>query len=110
MSDEIMIPIFRVKSAEKAGQWYARMGFEVTDTHQFEPHLPVYAFLKRGDVELHLSEHKGDAKKGALVYFWVSDVDTIAAEYGVPVETAPWAREATLTDPDGNRIRVATRS
>jgi hypothetical protein len=35
-------------------------------------------------------------------------VDSIAAEFGVPIDHQPWAREVSLTDPDGNRIRVGT--
>ena len=67
--------------------------------------LPLYLFVKRGEVQLHLSEHKGDAPKRSLAYFWVNDVQTIAAEFGTPVETQEWGDETTLTDPDGNRIR-----
>jgi len=44
------------------------------------------------------------------VYFWVDDVDAVAAEFETPVDTRPWARETSLTDPDGNRLRVATAS
>ncbi len=57
---------------------------------------------------LHLSEHEGDARPETLVYFYVDDVDAIAAEFGAPVEIQPWAREIELTDPDGNRLRIGT--
>ncbi len=103
---EVMIPILRVAHAANTAQWYARMGFEVTGVHRFEPHMPAYMFLKRGDVQLHLSEHTGDATPNTLMYFWVEDIDAIAAEFGVKVTRAPWAREAELTDPDGNRLRL----
>ncbi len=33
---------------------------------------------------------------------------TIAAEFGAKIHDQPWARETKLTDPDGNRLRVAT--
>lgn len=65
-------------------------------------------FLKRGDTHLHLSEHKGDATPDTLVYFYVNDVDAIASEFGVVVEEQPWAREISLTDQDGNRLRIGT--
>lgn len=100
-----MVPIFRVKDAGKAAAFYERIGFTLEGTHQFEPHLPVYAFLRRGDVQLHLSEHKGDAPKKSLAYFWVQDIDTMAAALGIAVEQAPWARELEIVDPDGNTIR-----
>ena len=106
---ELMVPIFRVANARDTAKWYARLGFELVGEHRFAPHLPVYAFLRRGDVHLHLSEHKGDARPGTLVYFYVDDVDSIAKEFGVTVADQPWAREVSLTDPDGNRLRIGTR-
>ncbi len=58
---------------------------------------------------LHLSEHKGDARPGTLVYFYVDDIDAIAREFALPVDEQPWAREVHLTDADGNRWRVGQR-
>jgi hypothetical protein len=85
------------------------LGFEVTGEHRFGPELPLYLFLERDGVLLHLSEHTGDAKGPGLVYLFVDDMDTIAAEFGVDVEEQPWAREIKLTDPDGNRLRIGQR-
>jgi hypothetical protein len=42
------------------------------------------------------------------VYLYVDDVDSVAAEFGVEIIEQPWAREISLTDPDGNRLRVGT--
>ncbi|HTG73267.1 MAG TPA: glyoxalase superfamily protein, partial [Terriglobia bacterium] len=78
--------------------------------HRFASSLPLYLFLRRGDVRLHLSEHRGDARPGTLVYFWVTDVDQVAAEFGAKVVDQPWARQVDLTDPDGNRLRIGQRS
>lgn len=108
MSEEL-VPIFYVKDGYTTAQWYARLGFTVEGEHRFAPTLPLYLFLRRGNVRLHLSEHKGDARPNTLVYFYVHDVDTIAAEFGVQVEQQPWAREIRLTDPDGNRLRIGER-
>ena len=55
--------------------FYERLGFEVVREHRFEPHLPLYVILRRGDVHLHLSEHTGDAPPGCVAYFYVDDVD-----------------------------------
>jgi len=106
---EALVPIFRVADASATAGWYERWGFTVTGEHRFAPDLPVYMFLERNGVELHLSEHTGDARPGTLVYFWVDDVEAVAAEFSEKVEIQPWAREITLMDPDGNRIRVATK-
>ena len=104
MSDQ-MVPIFRVKDANEAAKFYEQIGFTLEGTHQFEPSFPVYAFLRRGQVQLHLSELKGDAPKKSLAYFWVDDIDAIAEALVLPVEQAPWARELQIIDPDGNTIR-----
>lgn len=103
---EELVPILRVKDAEKARGWYERLGFVATGVHRFEPSLPAYMFLERGDVHLHLSEHKGDAPKKGLAYFYVHDVEAVGREFAVSVRQQPWGPEVGLVDPDGNRIRV----
>lgn len=108
MPEEI-VPIFRVSDGYKTAEWYVRLGFTVTGEHRFAPQMPVYLFLQRGNIHLHLSEHKGDAPLGTVVYFYVHDVDSIAAEFGVQVHQQPWAREVILTDPDGNTLRIGER-
>ena len=107
---EQLVPIFRATDALSAAEWYGRLGFELDGVHQFEPGFPRYAFLRRGAVWIHLSEHTGDAEPGGLAYFWVDDVDSIAAEFGVTPEDQPWGREIELRDPDGNRLRIAERN
>ena len=106
---EEMVPIFYVKDGMETAKWYARLGFEIEGEHRFAPTLPLYLFLRRGDVRLHLSEHKGDARPGTLVYFYVLEVDSIAREFSAEIIDQPWAREVKLTDPDGNRLRIGER-
>ena len=103
---EQIIPIFRVADAAAALAWYERLGFEREFEHRFGPGLPLYLGIRRGEARIHLSEHAGDARPETLVYFWVDDVDSIAAEFGTTVETETWGRELGLTDPDGNRLRI----
>ena len=105
---EELVPIFRVGDGQAAARWYERLGFSVVGEHRFAEGLPLYLFLRRGDIHLHLSEHLGDARPGTLVYFYVDDVDSIANEFGVEVVDQPWAREIQLHDPDGNRLRIGT--
>jgi len=102
-----VVPILRVSDAAVAVEWYRRLGFEQVFEHRFEPHFPAYVGIRRDGAQIHLSEHVGDANPHGLVYVWVVDVDAVAAEFGVSVEEQPWAREVELTDPDGNRLRVA---
>lgn len=104
-----LVPNLRVADGYETAKWYARLGFEVEWDHRFALSLPMYLFLKRGGIHLHLSEHKGDARPNTLVYLYVHDVDSIADEFNVKVTDQPWAREVQLTDPDGNRWRIGER-
>jgi hypothetical protein len=106
---EELVPILHVRDAYASAQWYARLGFVVEGEHRFAADLPLYLFLRRGANALHLSEHKGDARPGALVYLYVDDVDVIAREFDAAVERHPWAREVQLVDLDGNRWRIGQR-
>ena len=104
---EQLVPIFRVNDAESVLGWYRRLGFEVIGKHQFAAGFPLYVFLQRAGVRLHLSEHTGDAPVGSVAYFYVdNNIDDLAAEFDALIEIQPWGREIELTDPDGNRIRV----
>lgn len=106
---EELVPIFRVADGLQSAKWYARLGFVIEGEHRFAPSFPLYLFLRRGQIALHLSEHKGDARPNTLVYLYVHDVDRIAAEFNVAVKVQPWAREVSLSDPDGNRLRIGER-
>ena len=106
--DEEAIPILRVADAAAAAGWYGRLGFTKEWEHRFEPGMPAFVSVARGRARLFLSEHRGDARPDTLVYLRVGDVDAIAAEFGVAVEQAPWAREVELRDLDGHRLRVGT--
>ncbi len=71
--------------------------------------MPLYLFLKRDNARLHLSEHKGDARPGTLVYLYVNDLDAVAMEFGSEILQQPWGREIKINDPDGNRLRIGER-
>ena len=103
---EELVPIFRVDDAAVAVAWYRRLGFDPIGEHRFAPGLPLYVYLRRGAVHLHLSEHDGDAPPRSVAYFYVDEIASIADEFDVMVETKPWALEVELTDPFGNRLRI----
>src|SRR3954463_3621606 len=108
--DEEVVPVLRVEDAAQAVAWYGRLGFVKEWEHQFEPGLPWFVSIARGNVRLYLSEHTGDARPDTLIHLYIRDVDALPEEFGVPVDEDGLAgRECHLTDPDGNRLRVATR-
>jgi hypothetical protein len=45
-----------------------------------------------------------------LIHLYVNDIDAVSEEFAVPVDEDGLAgRECDLEDPDGNRLRIATR-
>jgi catechol 2,3-dioxygenase-like lactoylglutathione lyase family enzyme len=108
--DEEVVPVLRVEDAGRAVAWYERLGFREEWRHQFEPGFPWFVSVARGRVRLYLSEHTGDARPDTLIHLYVGDVDAVASEFGVVVDEEGLAgREIALADPDGNRLRIATR-
>lgn len=108
--DEAVVPVLYVENAARAVEWYERLRFEKQWEHQFEPGFPLFVSIARGNVRLYLSEHKGDARPDTLIHLYVNDIDAVSQEFGVPVDEEGLAgRECHLEDPDGNRLRVATR-
>jgi hypothetical protein len=58
----------------------------------------------------YLSEHNGDARPNTLIHLYVNDIDAVSNEFGIPVDEDGLAgRECGFEDPDGDRLRVATR-
>lgn len=108
------IPILRSFDEAKAKEFYVDfLGFTVDWEHRFEPDLPLYMQVSRGDCVIHVSEHHGDCSPGGAVRIEVEDVSALHAElsakrykYARPgVERTPWnTREMTITDPFGNRV------
>ncbi len=108
--DEEVVPVLYVQDAGRAVAWYRRLGFEKEWEHQFEPGFPWFVSVARGRVRLYLSEHKGDARPNTLIHVYVNDIDAVSREFGIPVDEDGLAgRECDFEDPDGNRLRVATR-
>jgi catechol 2,3-dioxygenase-like lactoylglutathione lyase family enzyme len=108
--DEAVVPVLYVEDAARAVAWYERLGFGKEWEHQFEPGFPWFVSVARGQVRLYLSEHKGDARPNTLIHLYVADIDRVAEEFAVTIDEEGLAgRECALEDPDGNRLRVATR-
>jgi catechol 2,3-dioxygenase-like lactoylglutathione lyase family enzyme len=107
------VPVLQVKDAKKSEEFYCRaLGFNKNWEHQFGPDFPLFISISRGPVTLFLTEHP-ESSFGALVYFYVKEVDTLSKEFKAngavldlgPVDQ-PWGvREIHLRDPDGNKLR-----
>ena len=106
---EQLVPILKTADARRAAEWYTKLGFSIDFEQQYSDEFPAYLGLSRGDLELHLSEHAGDATPDTLLYLYVDDVDALAAQLGAEVVESTRAREFQVTDLDGNRVRVGTR-
>ena len=108
------IPVMRIFSVEKAREFYIDyLGFKVDWEHRFEPSLPLYMQVSRGDLVLHLTEHHGDCTPGSKAFVHVKGVAELHAElkaknynYLRPgLEREEWgATTVTVTDPFMNRI------
>ena len=106
---EELAPILRVADAVAAVAWYARLGFVKEWEHRFEPGLPLYVGIARGNMRMHLSEHKGDARPGTLLYLRVDDFDALVAALRVTaIDDMPWGRDFEVADLDGNRLRIGS--
>jgi catechol 2,3-dioxygenase-like lactoylglutathione lyase family enzyme len=95
---------------ETSVEFYRRLGLT-----QIVASYPKYArFVAEGDVTLSLHVNELEEPGAASVHFEVDDVDQTFAglrDAGFEIETEPtdqtylW-REATLLDPDGNRVFI----
>ena len=112
-----IIPILRSFSEAEARKYYIDyLGFKVDWEHRFEPDLPLYMQVSRGEAILHISEHHGDCTPGGAVRIWIADIDAFWAELKSrpharqrpSIEEQPWGlRELSLKDPFGNRVIFA---
>ncbi len=114
------VPILRSFDEKKAKEFYVDfLGFIVDFEHRFEPAMPLYMGISRGDCRIHLSEHFGDCAPGARVRIEVADVRGLCASlnakgYGNArpgCQDQDWGScEMTIDDPFGNRLTFWTPS
>ena len=108
------IPILRMFDEAKAREFYLGfLGFSVEFEHRFEADLPLYLGIVRDGLQLHLSEHHGDASPGSTVFVPTQRIEALRDEllakrygYGRPeIVEQGWGRLLEVHDPFGNRIR-----
>ena len=113
------IPILRIFDEAKAREFYLDfLGFTMDWDHRFGPNMPLYMQVSRSGLQLHLSEHHGDASPGSTVFVWMEGIDALHAEligkrytYSKPGIEAdgPGGRTLQVPDPFGNRIRFCEK-
>lgn len=100
------IPILRIFDEVKAREFYLDfLGFNVEFEHRFEPSLPLYMGIERAGLNLHLSEHHGDACPGSTVYVPMLNIEgfrdeLLARQYGYArpgIEEMPWGKSWKCT-------------
>ncbi|QBF26746.1 VOC family protein [Pseudomonas tructae] len=111
---EKAIPILRMFDEAKAREFYLDfLGFSVEFEHRFEADLPLYLGLSRDSVQLHLSEHHGDASPGTTLFVPMRNIEQFRDEligkrygFGRPdIVEQDWGKLLEVYDPFGNRIR-----
>jgi catechol 2,3-dioxygenase-like lactoylglutathione lyase family enzyme len=114
MTFDKAIPILRMFDEAKAREFYLDfLGFSVEFEHRFEADLPLYLGISRNGLQLHLSEHHGDASPGATIFVPMHNIDLLRDElqgkrygYGRPdIVEQGWGKVLEVYDPFGNRIR-----
>ncbi len=72
---EKSIPILRIFDETKAREFYIDfLGFKVDFEHRFEKDMPLYMGISRDNIQLHLSEHHGDASPGSTVFVICNEI------------------------------------
>lgn len=108
------IPILRIFDETKAREFYIDfLGFSVEFEHRFEADLPLYLGINRNGLQLHLSEHHGDASPGSTIFVPMQNIEMLRDEllgkrygYGRPdIVQQGWGQVLEVYDPFGNRIR-----
>ncbi|NRD09713.1 VOC family protein [Rathayibacter agropyri] len=113
---EAAVPILRIFSVEKAGEFYVDyLGFDVDWEHRATPDSPLYLQVSRSGLRLHLSEHHRDGSPGAAVHVALRGVRELHAELDAKsypylnprITRSPFGFTLDVIDPFGNQLRFA---
>ena len=83
MTPRLMRPVpgFQIFDSAKAKEFHGGFpGFKVDFARRFEPGLPLFMQISKGDVGLHLSEHHGDCRPGARMVNETADLAAYHAD------------------------------
>jgi catechol 2,3-dioxygenase-like lactoylglutathione lyase family enzyme len=109
------VPILRIFDIAKAKEFYLDfLGFRLDWEHRFEPELPLYMQISRGNLVIHFSEHHGDGTPGTAVLVEMKGLREFHREISARryrnlrprIERMPWNAEVMgVIDPFGNNLR-----
>ena len=111
-------PILRIFDEDKARDFYLEyLDFEILFEHRFEINMPLYLGIKKGDCEIHLSEHHGDATPISALRIETCDLEKFKDlltsknyKYFRPsIEKNAIEKSMSITDPFGNRLIFTTK-
>lgn len=107
-------PILRSFDEDKAKKFYVDfLEFEIAFEHRFAKELPLYLGFKKGDFELHLSEHHGDSSPGTSIRIEIDNLKSFQEKllkkkykYSRPgIIKQDWGTmEMIIKDPFGNKL------
>lgn len=121
MEVESVVPILRIFDVAKAKEFYLGfLGMSVDWEHTFEPGMPVYMQVSRGDkLVLHLTEHHGDCCPGSTVYIrfrrgleeFHREISSKGYKFARPgIEVEEWGQKSVeVSDPFGNKLRFCEK-
>jgi len=107
------IPVLRIFDLPMALEFYQTyLGMSVDWIYRAIDDAPAYMQVSRSALQLHLSEHFGDACPGARLFIPLQAVEALHKEltqktfkFANPsLERREWGTELLLTDPFGNRL------
>ena len=112
-------PVLPVRDVAAALVHYEKLGFTARRYEEADARGPIYGFVERGPVELHLARVDDlDPKANtSAVYLYVDDADALLAAWraaGVggrfadPFDTPYGLREGAHVDVDGNLLRIGS--
>jgi hypothetical protein len=116
---ERVAPVLPVRSVRAALAHYAKLGFRADAYGETNDGDPIYGFLARDGIELHLARvpDLDPRSNTSACYLYVGDADALHAEWAQsgaagrltkPEDTPYRLREFAHVDPDGNLLRVGS--
>ncbi len=111
LQKKIVLRIFDVANAKEF--YIDWLDFKIEWEHQFEENMPYYIGISKDDIQIHLSEHYGDAILGSRVIIVCSEIEKYYAElqsrpykyYRPDLNTTFYGSlEMAVQDPFGNHL------